>query len=63
MRSEEQFISSIGLVEKGENKKRIEEKDEEYIKEKIKNKKNEFKNNLTEQLLFFQKCRKYKHKW
>ncbi|CAX63914.1 conserved Plasmodium protein, unknown function [Plasmodium falciparum 3D7] len=53
MRSEEQFISSIGLVEKGENKKRIEEKDEEYIKEKIKNKKNEFKNNLTEQLLFF----------
>ncbi|KYO02050.1 hypothetical protein PRSY57_0404300 [Plasmodium reichenowi] len=53
MRSEEQFISSIGLVEKGENRKRIEKKDEEYIKEKIKNKKNEFKNILTEQLLLF----------
>ncbi|SOV11217.1 conserved Plasmodium protein, unknown function [Plasmodium sp. gorilla clade G2] len=51
MRSQEQFILSNEHVEKGENKKRIEKKDEEYIKEKIKNKKNEFKNNLTEQLL------------
>ncbi|SOV11197.1 conserved Plasmodium protein, unknown function [Plasmodium gaboni] len=51
MRSQEQFILSNEHVEKCENKKRVEKKDEEYIKEKIKNKKTEFKNNLTEQLV------------